>query len=125
MKGQAAIIGYKGETSLGVPAGDDVVRSGSDLLLLGRLLRLFEVQNFLLRRLDLSLPVLQRISLSRGSCSRISLVSGVRSRITQMASKGRSRSTTAPGSSRWSLNTVISARRRTADQSASRSATSW
>src|SRR6266853_3613237 len=66
MKGQAAIIGYKGETSLGAPAGDDVVWSCSGLLLLGRLLLLFEFWNFLLRRLDLRLPVLQRISLSRG-----------------------------------------------------------
>jgi hypothetical protein len=64
------------------------------------------------------------ISLSRGSCCRISRDSGVRSRMAQMASKGRSRSTSTPGSATRSLKTVISARRATADQSASRRATS-
>src|ERR1700676_1176639 len=66
MKGQTPIIGYKGETSLGVPAGDDVVRSDSGLLLLGHLLLLFEFQSFLLRRIHLRLPLLQRISLGCG-----------------------------------------------------------
>jgi hypothetical protein len=65
------------------------------------------------------------ISLGCGSCCRISLVSEVRSRMTQTTSKGRSRSTTAAVSATSSLNTLISARRRTADQSASFSVTFW
>src|SRR5712671_578312 len=59
----------------------------------------------------------EAISFRFGNCCRISLVSGVRSRMTHTTSNGRNRSTTAEGSATWSLNTVISAWRRTPDQS--------
>ncbi|OBK33201.1 hypothetical protein A5658_14570 [Mycobacterium sp. 1245111.1] len=65
------------------------------------------------------------IIFSWGSRSITSRDSGVRSRITHTTSKALSRSTTASGSSRWSLNTVIVARSVTCDQSAMVSATSW
>ena len=53
----------------------------------------------------------------------ISRDSGVRSRITQITSNGMSLSITASGSATWSLNTVISVRLATEDQSAILSAT--
>jgi hypothetical protein len=53
-------------------------------------------------------------------------VIGVRSRITQTMSNGLRRSTTAPESARWSLNTVTVARPSSPDQSASeRSHVRW
>jgi hypothetical protein len=65
----------------------------------------------------------EAMSLSCGRRSMISRGSGVRSRITQITSNGISLSITASGSATWSLNTVISARLATEDQSAILSAT--
>jgi hypothetical protein len=64
----------------------------------------------------------EAIILSPGSRSITLRDNGVRSRMAHTTSNGRSRCTTASGSLRWSVNTVISARSATLDQSAMPSA---
>jgi len=67
----------------------------------------------------------EAIIFSRGRRSMTVRGSGVRSRITHTTSKGTSRSMTASRSAMWSVNTVMSARATTSDQSAMLKATFW
>jgi hypothetical protein len=67
----------------------------------------------------------EAISFTRGNRSMTDRSSGVRSRMTQTTSNGRRRSTTSSGLNRSSLNTVITARPSSGDQSAISSATFW